>query len=142
MADDQTPNEINRLYWGSELSVGDIADRLSVSRRVLYESIEPRPAGAPCPDCGGALVFRNRTAAERREGVCAGCGREERLAAGGGSHAGLAPDPEVERQARGARLSPVPPRAVPGTGSGPLLGGALVAGLAAGAALGYLIRRG
>lgn len=145
MAEDQTRAEINRLYWGSDASVGDIADRLGVSRRALYDSIDAQPAGAPCPDCGSALVFRNRTAAERGEATCTDCGREEALsgtAPAPASGSGLAEDPEIERATRGARLSPMPPRAVPGTASGPALGGALLAGLAAGAAVGYLLRRG
>lgn len=142
MADDQTRAEINRLYWGSEASVGDIADRLGVSRRVLYDSIDPTPAGEPCPDCGSDLQFRNRTAAERREASCADCGREERLT--GGSPSAAADDlgdPEVEQMARGAHLSPMPTRNVPPTASAPAVGGALLAGLAAGALIGYAVRR-
>lgn len=159
MADDQTRSEMNRLYWGSDASVGEIADRLGVSRRALYDGIDPRPAGAPCPDCGAPLGYRNRTAADRREATCGACGREMTLdgastpgrpaeqgaAANGGARAGpeeVGEEPEVEQLKRGARLSPMPPRAVPGTATGPALGGALLAGLAAGAALGYMLRRG
>lgn len=145
MAEDQTRGEINRLYWGSDASVGEIADQLGVSRRALYDSIDPRPAGTACPDCGSALVFRNRTAAERGEATCPDCGREEPLGTAPpppGPSAPVTEDPEIERATRGARLSPMPPRAVPGTATGPALGGALLAGLAAGVAVGYLIRRG
>ena len=140
MAEDPTRAEINRLYWGSDDSVGDIADRLGVSRRALYDSIDPRPAGASCGDCGGPLEFRNRTALERREATCPGCGSEERVPREGGEP-DPGEDPGIERMARGARLAPVPPRSVPTTASGPVLGGALLAGLAAGAAVGYLLRR-
>lgn len=139
--DDQTRAELNRLYWGSDASVGDIADRLGISRRALYDGIEPRPADAPCPACGAPLVFRNRTAADRREASCEACGAETALSAEQQAASPLADDPEVERQERGAILSPVPPRAVPTAGGGAVLGGALLAGLAAGAAVGYLLRR-
>lgn len=152
MVDDQIRGEINRLYWGSDSSVGDIADQLGISRRALYDNIDPRPAGALCPDCGAELGFRNRTAADRREVSCAACGSEHVLDGDPGDTPqpdGQARDqpgagaggPAVEQQERGARLSPIPPRPVPGTISGPVLGSALVAGLAAGAAVGYLIRR-
>ena len=141
MAEDQTRAEINRLYWGSDESVGEIAERLGVSRRALYDSIDPRPADGRCVDCGGSLELRNRTAVERREATCADCGREERLAAARPDDAG-ASDAQVEQMARGARLSPMPPRPVPGAATAPVLGGALLAGLAAGAAVGYVLRRG
>ena len=143
MAEDPTRAEINRLYWGSDASVADIADRLGVSRRALYDGIEPRPAGAPCGECGSPLEFRNRTAAERGEGTCPACGGEERVAGGNEpTEPELAGDPGIERMARSAALSPAPPRRVPQAASGPALGSALLAGLAAGAALGYVIRRG
>lgn len=140
--DEQTRTEINRLYWTTDASVADIADHVGVSRRVLYDSIDPQPAEAQCPDCGEALAFRNRTAAERGEASCAGCGRE--VALGGDPLAGVAGanGPDIEQQARGAELSPMPARPVPGTSSSPVLGGALLAGIAAGAAVGYLLRRG
>lgn len=139
MPDRRTTEELNRLYWGSDASVAEIADRLGISRRALYDGIEPQPADVPCPACGDRLVFRNRMAADRREATCEACGREEKLPAPGESP--LAGDPGPERQERGALLSPIPPLPVPGTTSGPALGGALLAGLAAGAALGWLVRR-
>lgn len=142
MADDQTRAEINRLYWGSDASVGDIADRLGVSRRALYDSIDPTPAGEPCPDCGSELQFRNRTAAERRDASCPECGREERLTGGPSGGADLLRDPQVEQMARGARRSPMPTRDVPASASAPAVGGALLAGLAAGALIAYAVRRG
>lgn len=143
MADDQARAEINRLYWGSDASVGEIADQLGVSRRALYDSIDPTTAGEPCPDCGSELGFRNRTAAERRDASCAECGREERLSRSAASAgAESLEDPQVEQMARGARLSPMPARNVPPTPSGVALGGALLAGLAAGAVIAYAARRG
>lgn len=134
MLDADTSAELNRLYWESDRSVGEIADQLDLSRRALYAGIEPRPAGAPCPECGEGLVYRNRTALENREAECPDCGRpvelEDQRAAPAGDLAG----PDVERHWR-----PVPlPRA--DSGSGPLLAIALLGGLALGAVVGYLNR--
>ena len=141
MADDQTRAEINRLYWGSDASVGDIADRLGVSRRALYDSIDPTPAGAPCTDCGSELQYRNRTAAERREASCADCGREEKLTGTPSGGADRLRDAQGG-QTRGDHGAPVPTRDVPPTASAPVVGGALLAGLAAGALVAYAVRQG
>lgn len=82
MAEDEIRAQVNRLYWNSDASVGDIAGQVGLSRRALYDAIEPRPAGRPCPECGSALGFRNRTAMENREAECAECGHEATLAEG------------------------------------------------------------
>lgn len=155
--DEQTRANANELYWDSDASVGQIADDLGISRRALYDNIDPAPAGEDCPECGSPLGYRNRTAAERRAAECAECGLErtverpmEAPARGaGGSAADRAgpatpeeePEgPELERASRAARLAPVA-RRVPATGAGPLLSGAMLAGLAVGAAVGYVVRR-
>lgn len=82
MAEDEIRAQVNRLYWNSDASVGDIAGQVGLSRRALYDAIEPRPAGRPCPECGSALGFRNRTAMENRQAECAECGHEATLAEG------------------------------------------------------------
>lgn len=128
MTDDPAREKVNDLYWDSDASVAEIADRLGISRRALYDRIEPRPAGARCPACGGALEFRNRTAAERLRPECAECGEETTLE----EAAGAAGDRVADRPPRPARGETPPPAWV---------GAALVAGLAAGAAAGYLFRR-
>lgn len=139
MADDASRAEVNRLYWDSDLSVGDIADRLGVSRRSLYDSIDPRPAAAPCPECGAMLGFRNRTAADNLEAECPSCGHEETLDRDAGP-VGY-DDPELEQEMDAGRLAPMPPRRIPARGSGPLLGGSLLAGLVLGAVAAYAVRR-
>ncbi len=60
--DDAQAAEANRLYWNQAASVGEIANQLGISRRALYEVLEPRPAGVQCPKCGAEGVFVNRSA--------------------------------------------------------------------------------
>lgn len=134
MADQETRTELNRLYWESDDPVSAIADRLGLSRRALYDDIEPLPAGAPCPECGGPLAFRNRTTAEAREAECGECGTEVSL-----DGASFEPDPGVEQEHRAAPLSPT--RRVPEAGSGVVLGALLLVGLGLGALAAYLLRR-
>ncbi len=135
MADQETREQLNRLYWESDASVSEIADRLDISRRALYDGIEPRPAGAPCPECGAPLGFRNRTTAESGEAECAKCGHVVELEAVEGGQA-----PQVEQDLHAAALSPT--RRVPPKGSGPLLAMLLVVGLGVGALVAYVLRRG
>jgi hypothetical protein len=65
--------EANRLYWESEDSVAEIADRLELSRRALYELIEPLPTGNSCDVCGGPLTFENRSARTAGDATCVIC---------------------------------------------------------------------
>jgi hypothetical protein len=135
MPQDLPRAEANRLYWETDTPVADIAERLDISRRALYDAIEPRPAGTACPDCGAPLVLRNRTAAERGEAECPECDATVSLEA---ARTGGEDNPEVERERVSSRVAPVPR---PAAGSGPVLSGALLLGLAVGAAAGYLLRR-
>jgi predicted RNA-binding Zn-ribbon protein involved in translation (DUF1610 family) len=66
----------NELYWGSELSVNQIADEMDVSKGMLYELIHPEPAGLVCPACAQELVYANRTARDRSLLACTHCGWE------------------------------------------------------------------
>jgi len=66
----------NELYWGSELSVNQIADEMDVSKGMLYELIHPQPAGTACPVCQQELVYANRTARDRALLACPSCGWE------------------------------------------------------------------
>jgi hypothetical protein len=68
-----TADEANRLYWNSDLSVAEIAARLDLSRRALYDLVRPLPAGSPCPACGEELGFANRSARESGRGACDAC---------------------------------------------------------------------
>jgi hypothetical protein len=65
--------EANRLYWETDDSVAEISDRLRISRRALYEAVEPLPTGAACTTCGGPLTFENRSARTAGEAACTIC---------------------------------------------------------------------
>lgn len=131
MADSSTAPELNRLYWETDASVSEIADQLDISRRALYDGIEPRPAGRRCPECGAPLGFRNRTALENQEAECPACQFATELdeaAAEGETTAG-------------GPTEPASPRRLPEAGSGPVLGTTFIAGLVLGAVITYLIER-
>ena len=69
-------DQANRLYWESEASVNEIADRLDLSKGALYQMIEPLAAEVDCPDCGAMLEYPNRTALDRGLMQCSTCGRQ------------------------------------------------------------------
>jgi uncharacterized Zn finger protein (UPF0148 family) len=71
--DDAAAAEANRLYWETDDSVSEIAERLEISRRALYEAVEPLPTDTPCPVCGGPLVFENRSARTGGQASCPIC---------------------------------------------------------------------
>jgi hypothetical protein len=70
----------NALYWESDDSVNDIADRLDLSKGALYGLVDALPANEACPECGGGLEYPNRTAREKGFVSCPECGLEEELA--------------------------------------------------------------
>jgi hypothetical protein len=71
--------ELNRLYWETDSSVAEISNRLGVSRRAMYEAIEPMPSGVACESCGAELYFNNRSARTSGIGRCLVCGSEHEL---------------------------------------------------------------
>jgi hypothetical protein len=135
MPDADPTRQANRLYWETDAPVADIAEELDISRRMLYDLITPRPAHSPCPACGAPLGYRNRTALDRRQAECPECEVEVTLEPGPGSPPGPAGDSDDD--ARGMEA----PRTTPSSASGPLLGGALLLGIATGAAAAFLVRR-
>ncbi|MGH7467491.1 MAG: hypothetical protein ACRENP_05840 [Longimicrobiales bacterium] len=78
--DDAQAAEANRLYWNQAASVGEIANQLGISRRALYEVLQPRPAGIACPKCGTDGVFVNRSAQAAGMARCPSCGTEMHVA--------------------------------------------------------------
>ncbi len=69
--------EVNRLYWETETPVTEMAEELGISRRTIYDMLVPAPAAESCPECGGDLVYPNRSARLSGEAVCSVCGRTQ-----------------------------------------------------------------
>jgi len=143
---DVTPDvgTANQLYWESDASVAEIAARFDLSRRALYDAIEPLPAEAACAVCGGGLVWENRLARRTGQSLCSSCGERQALAAGP-RRTGLRPDVrhggrDGRDDQRGATMyeddhtADLRHRAV-------LLGGAAIAGLAIGTVAALWARR-
>ncbi|HEX2166273.1 MAG TPA: hypothetical protein VHG09_03445 [Longimicrobiales bacterium] len=76
-ASDTIAAEANRLYWESDTSVAEIAQQLELSRRALYDSVDPLPTNASCEVCGTPLVFENRSARNAGVETCPACTAEE-----------------------------------------------------------------
>ncbi|HKJ93069.1 MAG TPA: hypothetical protein VJ957_07865 [Longimicrobiales bacterium] len=131
--EERLAREVNRLYWGTDTSVADIADQLDISRRALYDAIETAPAHLLCPECGAALGYRNRTSRARGDAECEVCGAEV------DADAAPAPDAGQAKPATPAR-PPLDPDALD-AGRTLLIGGALLTGVAIGALVGLVGRR-
>ncbi len=136
--------EANRLYWHTENSVGEIADRLAVSRRALYEMVQPESSGATCGACGGDVVFTNRSARATGVGRCQQCGMQCEISQ---QNADTAVDAEDVAEtlppyaAGWPRVQPVQ-RASSGLAARVIgIGGAAVAGAALGVAATLLVVR-
>jgi hypothetical protein len=69
-------DEANRLYWQTDTSVADIAEKLTISRRALYELVQPENTGVKCSACGGDVEYVNRSAKASGLGRCRECGAE------------------------------------------------------------------
>jgi hypothetical protein len=82
-------SEANRLYWQTEVPVGEIATQLELSRRALYDALDPLPTGQTCGECGGAIGYPNRSARAAGLAICDSCGAESI-----GVAAESAPEPE------------------------------------------------
>src|SRR5437773_529299 len=72
-------SEANRLYWHTDESVAEISNRLGLSRRALYELVEPVPAEIECGNCGAELYYANRSAKAAGVARCLMCGSEREL---------------------------------------------------------------
>lgn|SRR5690606_17615000 len=83
MDDERLADEVSRLYWETDVSVGEIATQLDISRRALYAALRPLPAGERCAECGGELVFMTRSARTDGAAECTTCGHEQDVAAAG-----------------------------------------------------------
>ena len=65
--------EANRMYWETDTPVAEIAQQLELSRRALYEAVEPLPTSSACPTCGSPLVYENRSARNAGVETCPNC---------------------------------------------------------------------
>lgn len=72
----EADDRANELYWGSDMSVNQIAEALDLSKGALYEMIRPLPASVVCPRCSTETEHTNRTAKERGLVACPWCGWE------------------------------------------------------------------
>ena len=136
-SDSESIVRANELYWGSELSVNQIAEELDLSKGTLYGMIEPLAAKLSCPECGAGAVYLNRTAEQRGNLACQDCaweGSEDEAESLGGDASVTLPAPEE------AELEPPPVAVVDRSRGRVLLGGALV-GAAAGLALVFWAKR-
>lgn len=118
--DEGAARKANELYWDSDISVNQIAEKLDLSKGRLYGLLVPLPTGDPCPDCGEETGYTNRTARDRKQPMCSFCAE--------GAQAGstkATTKPAVTSSKAPAR------RHVPGIKSPALLGAALL-GVAAG----------
>lgn len=76
-ASDTIAAEANRLYWETETSVAEIAQQLELSRRALYDSVDPLPTSSTCASCGSPLVFENRSARNAGIETCPNCDADD-----------------------------------------------------------------
>ena len=127
--DSQGP-EANRLYWEERASVGDIANKLGVSRRALYDLIEPQSARKRCPKCRSIMVYVNRSAQSGHHAKCQSCGHEETLEAA--SNETKAPRATSRTPSRSSD---------DGLDRRVLMAGAAVAGIAVGAIIALMLTR-
>ncbi len=120
--DEAAARKANKLYWGSDTSVNQIAEKLDLSKGRLYGLLVPLPTGDPCPDCGEETGYANRTARDRKQAMCSFCAEGVQARARGGK---ATTKPAATSSKAPAR------RGVPGDRSKALLGAALL-GVAAG----------
>lgn len=129
-SDPEVTRRANELYWGSDESVNQIAERLDLSKSALYGMVGPLLSGYGCPVCGTEVEFANRTARDRDELDCPSCGWS------GGESETVAPDDDDSDSA----LPSLPSLPTTAKGRRALLGGVFL-GAAAGLLLFGITRR-
>ena len=126
--------EANRLYWQTDRSVADIATGLGVSRRALYELIEPEKTGVRCGACGAFVVFVNRSAKAASLARCPECNVETEVDDVSESQDNIPPYAAGWPRAAEGEPTELPGRTL-------RIGGAAAAGAAIGALAALLILR-
>ena len=143
----QLPDEVvaqaNDAYWNSDAGVNQLAKEFDLSKGALYDIIAALPAGLPCPQGDGELVYTNRTARERGFVSCATCGFADeaslvrsRLEEAGAASMAATPAPAPATPATPPPAAPGPARKLEA-----LLVVTVLAGLAAGLFLSGVLRR-
>lgn len=127
--------DVNRLYWETEQSVAEISNQLGVSRRAMYEVIEPWPTGIECLSCGAELYYNNRSAKTAGVGRCLVCGKERDLNHDT-SRGDIGAVPSYPVRSRSKVRQPEN-----GHGRTAMIAGFAIAGIVAGAIATLLIRR-
>ncbi|HEY8468779.1 MAG TPA: hypothetical protein VIL18_04010 [Longimicrobiales bacterium] len=145
--DERLAEEVSRLYWETDASVGEIAAQLDISRRALYAALRPLPAGGRCGACGEGLVFMTRSARDEGAAECPACGFEQRVGAAAGAAAASAAGAESaagDGEVAGYEAAPafrgLWPAAAPGAARGSLIGAAVL-GVVAGVVGALWLRR-
>jgi hypothetical protein len=137
-ADERAIAEANRLYWESETPIAEIADRLDLSRRALYEAVQPVGAGVRCARCGGELQYGNRSARKAGFATCSECGAEELVDASASSTRA----PQLAVMSGEAARSDRPDMRAPDLRHrAVVIGGAAIAGVAIGSVAAWLATR-
>lgn len=123
--------EANTLYWNSDASVGEIANQLGISRRALYDVVEPKTTDVPCPECGTTTVFANRSALAAGLARCPSCETETAIPAARAERVAIANDPPAAPAENGTSR----------TSSHVTLGGAALVGAVVGAIATLILTR-
>lgn len=71
---DRLSRQVSQMYWESDATVGEIARRLGLSRRALYDALVPVAAGGACARCGAELVYTTRSNRAAGHAECSECG--------------------------------------------------------------------
>ncbi len=58
--DEAAARKANKLYWGSDISVNQLAEKLDLSKGRLYGLLVPLPTGDSCPECGEEIASARR----------------------------------------------------------------------------------
>jgi len=146
--DERLAEEVSRLYWETDASVGEIAAQLDISRRALYAALRPLPAGERCGECGEGLVFMTRSARDEGVAECPACGFEQRVgtavagasAAGGAAAESAAGEGELAGYEAAPAFRALRPAAAPGAARRSLIGAAVL-GVVAGVVGALWLRR-
>ena len=128
--------EANRLYWQTDRSVGDIAETLGVSRRALYELIQPEDSGTKCGQCGGPMTYVNRSARSNGMAKCRDCGAESAVVPQTNGNGTTLP-----YSAGWPRVLPLPSAEKPPAPRAVKLGSVALAGAALGAVVTFMLVR-